>query len=46
MDVVDSIAGVPNTLPQPKASTCNAPIPRGMGDVPKDNIVIEKIELD
>jgi|MDSW01.2.fsa_nt_gb cyclophilin family peptidyl-prolyl cis-trans isomerase len=46
MDVVDSIAGVPTHCPSQKRAPCNAPIPRGMGDVPKDNIVIEKIELD
>jgi len=46
MDVVDSIAGVPTHCPSQKRAPCKAPIPRGMGDVPKDNIVIEKIELD
>lgn len=46
MDVVDSIAGVPTHCPSQKRAPCNAPIPQGMGDVPKDNIIIEKIELD
>ena len=46
MDVVDSIAGVPTHCPSQMRAPCNAPIPAGMGDVPKDNIVIEKIELD
>jgi cyclophilin family peptidyl-prolyl cis-trans isomerase len=46
MDVVDSIAGVPTHCPSQKRAPCNAPIPAGMGDVPKDNIIIEKIELD
>ncbi len=46
MDVVDSIAGVPTHCPSQKRAPCNAPIPPGMGDVPKDNIVIEKVELD
>ena len=46
MDVVDSIAGVPTHCPSQNRAPCNAPIPAGMGDVPKDNIIIEKIELD
>ena len=46
MDVVDSIAGVLTHCPSQKRAPCNAPIPKGMGDVPKDNIIIEKIELD
>jgi len=46
MDVVDSIAGVPTLCPSKPAAPCKESIPAGMGDVPKSNIVIEKIELD
>lgn len=46
MDVVDSIAGVPTLCPSKTRAPCNEAIPPGMSDVPKHNIVIEKIELD
>ena len=46
MDVVDSIAGVPTLCPSQKRAPCKESIPPGMSDVPKHNIVIEKIELD
>lgn len=46
MDVVDTIAGVPTLCPSQKRAPCNDALPTGMRDVPKNAVIIEKIELE
>ena len=47
MDVVDSIAGMKTICPSRDRAPCKeAGVPTGMRDVPKDPIIIEKVELD
>ena len=47
MEVVDSIGGMKTLCPSRDRAPCKeAGVPPGMGDVPKDPIIIEKVELD
>ncbi len=41
MDVVDKIAAVERLCPSVPPGPCNAPLPQGMRDVPKDPVIIK-----